>query len=336
MVNLTVAPPRASRSEQPAPVVAPPRRRARRPRRLAPVVMLAPAVLGLVVFFAYPLIADVVLSFTNFNQLGAPSFIGLRNYVFMFTQDPRLITATMNTLWFVVILVPCRMIGALLTALLVSKARRAVGLFRTILYMPALLPPVAAVIAFVFLFNPGTGPVNALLRSVGIQGPLWFNDPSWSKPSLVLMGLWMAGDMMIIFLAALLDSPVDQHEAASLDGANAVQRFWYITMPSLSPVILFAAVTGGIAALQYFTEAAIASSVASGRSGVSITLSQVLGYPNDSLLTFSQWLYTRGFGEFQLGYASALAVAMLVVTSLLLLLVARQIRSFINPTKESR
>ena len=209
-------------------------------------------------------------------------------------------------------------------------------MFRTVLYMPALLPPVAAAIAFVFLFNPGTGPINTFLRSIGIQGPLWFSDPAWSKPSLAVMGMWMAGDMMIIFLAALLDSPVDQHEAAALDGAHAGHRFWYITLPALSPVVLFAAVTGGIAALQYFTEAAIASSVASGRSGVGITLSQVIGYPNDSLLTFSEWLYTRGFGNFQMGYASALAVAMLAVTTLLLLLVARQIRSFINPARAAR
>ena len=173
-------------------------------------------------------------------------------------------TATVNTLWFVVILVPVRIVAALTVAWLLVRAKRGSGFWRTLFYLPALVPPVASVVAFVFLFNPGTGPVNLFLKFFGIRGPLWFNDPALSKPSLVLLGVWVMGDIMIIFLAALLDVPQDQYEAASLDGANGAQKAWYVTIPTIVPVLVFAVVTGIISALQYFTEAAVASAVASG------------------------------------------------------------------------
>jgi multiple sugar transport system permease protein len=180
----------------------------------------------------------------------------------------------------------------------------------------------------VFLFNPGTGPVNQILKVFGIQGPLWFNDPAWSKPSLVLLGVWVMGDIMIIFLASLLDVPREQYEAASLDGANGVQQVRYVTLPSISPVLLFAVVTGVIAAIQYFTEAAVASGVASGKAVVGEGIGNNLGYPNGSLLTYTQWLYVRGFSTYQLGYASALAVLLFVVASVILILLLRRFKAF--------
>jgi multiple sugar transport system permease protein len=291
-------------------------------------IMLAPALLGLLVFFVYPLAANVYYSFTSFDLLSNPQWIGARNYLFLFTRDPRLVTASLNTLWLVVILVPVRIVTALAVAGLLTRLRTATGFWRTVFYLPALLPPVASVIAFVFLFNPGTGPVNIVLHAFGIQGPLWFSDPLWSKPSLVLLGVWVMGDIMIIFLASLLDVPREQYEAAELDGANGAQKVLYVTIPTIVPVLVFAVITGVIAALQYFTEAAIASGVASGRTGVGVALSQVMGYPNDSLLTYTEWLYARGFGNFQLGYAAALAVVLFVVTGSVLVLLLRQFKAF--------
>ncbi|MEP6842200.1 MAG: sugar ABC transporter permease [Pseudolysinimonas sp.] len=290
--------------------------------------MLTPALLGLAVFFVYPLLANVFYSFTSFNLLSPPRWIGLRNYQYLFTQDPEVGTAALNTLWLVLILVPVRIVMALIVAGLLVRAKQASGVWRTIFYMPALVPPVASVVAFVFLFNPGTGPVNQILKIFGIHGPLWFSDPNLSKPSLVLLGVWVMGDIMIIFLASLLDAPQEQYEAASLDGANAAQRIRYVTLPHLTPILVFAVITGVIATLQYFTEAAVASSVASGKTGVSVQLSQVLGYPNDSLLTYTEWLYVRGFSDFQLGYAAALAVLLFVVTAAFLAVLLRQFKSF--------
>src|SRR3954447_18904687 len=197
-------------------VAARPARRspARRRRNLVTLALLAPALLGLLIFFVYPLIASVYYSFTRFDLVSPPQWIGLRNYEYLFTQDPNVWLATLNTLWFVVIWVPVKTGFALIIAGLLARARRASGVWRTIFYLPALVPPVASVVAFVFLFNPGTGPVNQVLAWFGIKGPLWFNDPAWSKPSLVLLGIWVMGDIMIIFLAALLDVPRDQYEAA--------------------------------------------------------------------------------------------------------------------------
>jgi len=273
-------------------------------------------------------VASVYYSFTRFGLVSAPQWIGLRNYQYLFTQDPNVWLATLNTLWFVVIWVPVKTAFALIVAGLLARARRASGFWRTVFYLPALVPPVASVVAFVFLFNPGTGPVNHILSFFGIQGPLWFNDPAWSKPSLVLLGIWVMGDVMIIFLAALLDVPREQYEAASLDGANGVQKVRYVTMPSIAPVLLFAVVTGVIAAIQYFTEAAVASSVASGKAVVGQGISSNLGYPDGSLLTYTQWLYVRGFGTYQLGYASALAVLLFVVAAVILVLLLRRFKAF--------
>ena len=290
--------------------------------------MLAPALAGLLLFFVYPLIASIFYSFTRFDLVSPPEFIGLRNYEYLFTKDPKVWIAAGNTLWFVLILVPVRIITALGVAFLLVRARRASGVWRTIFYLPALVPSVAGVVAFVFLFNPGTGPVNLILKSIGIQGPLWFNDPDWSKPSLLLLGIWVMGDIMIIFLAALLDVPKELYEAASLDGARSWQKGWYVTFPSIVPVLVFAVVTGVIAALQYFTEAAVASTVASGKAGVGEGAAAGLGYPGNSLLTYTEWLYVRGFGNYQLGYASALAVLLFVVAAFFLVLLLRKVKAF--------
>ena len=313
----------------PAAISRPPRTRKGRLRARLPIwSMMALGLIGLAVFFVYPLIANVYYSFTSFDLVSPPSWIGLRNYTYLFTQDSRVGTAALNTLWFVVFLVPIRIVCSLGIALLLTRRKRAAGFWRTLFYIPALVPPVASVVAFVFLFNPGTGPINTLLRSLGIQGPLWFNDPALSKPSLLLLGVWMMGDIMVIFLAALLDVPRDQYEASALDGANAGQRFRFITLPNIAPVILFSAVTGVIAALQYFTEAAVASSVANGKTGIDAGPSQLLGYPNDSLLTFTQWMYVQGFTSFQLGYAAAMAVILFVVAAIVMAVLLRRLGLF--------
>ncbi|MCU1409528.1 MAG: sugar transporter permease [Rhodoglobus sp.] len=290
--------------------------------------MLAPALLGLAIFFVYPLIASVYYSFTRFDLVSDPEFIGFRNYEYLFTKDPKVATAALNTLWFVLIMVPVKLLFAFFVANLLVRSRRGNGVWRTLYYLPALVPPVASVVAFVFLFNPGTGPVNTILKALGIHGPLWFNDPNLSKPTLLLLSIWVMGDVMIILLAGLLDVPRELYEAAGLDGANAAQKLRYVTLPTITPVLVFSLVTGIIAALQFFTEAAVASTVASGKAVVGEGTGSQLGYPNNSLLTYTQWLYVRGFGNYQLGYASALAVILFIVAAAFLVVLLRRVKAF--------
>jgi multiple sugar transport system permease protein len=315
-------------------VDSPPARRRRLPRRwrhrLTVLSFMAPAGIGILVFFVYPLLAAIYFSFTRFDLLTTPQWVGLRNYVYLFAHDPDARLAAYNTLWFVVILVPARMIAALLTAMLLTSLKRGGGFFRTVFYLPALAPPVAATITFVFLFNPATGPVNGVLHWFGINGPLWFDSPDWAKPSLVLLGTWAVGDLMVIFLAALLDVPKPLYEAASLDGANSWQRFRFVTLPALSPVLLFAAVTGVIQTFQYFTQAAVAASVASGVATTGAGISQTFGYPEQSTLTYPLHLYVMGFRYYDMGYANALAVMLFVVSFGVTLLLLRKFRAFMG------
>jgi multiple sugar transport system permease protein len=292
---------------------------------------MAPATVGIVVFFVYPLLSAVYFSFTKFDLLTTPEWVGLRNYRHMF-DDAFLATAVRNTLWFVVFMVPVRMLGGLGSALLLTKLRRASGWYRTIFYLPSLAPPVAATLAFVYLLKPGVGPVNTALSHLGIDPPLWFNSPDWSKPSLVLLALWGCGDMMVLYLAALLDAPVAQLEAAALDGANAWQRFRHVTLPHIRPVVVFTAVIGVITTLQYFAQAAVAASAASGQATTGAGISSTFGYPEGSTFTYPLWLYVVGFRYGALGYANALAVVLFVVAfgvSLLLL------RRTVNPETAS-
>jgi multiple sugar transport system permease protein len=290
---------------------------------------MAPATLGVTILLVYPLLSALYFSFTKFNLLSPPVWVGLDNYRFM-AEDQNLLIAAKNTAWFVVVLVPARILVSLCTGLLLSHIKRGAGFYRTVFYLPALVPPVAGTIAFVYLFKPDTGPVNVLLSHLGIEGPLWFNSPTWSKPSLVLLGLWGVGDLMVIFLAALLDVPVEQHEAAQLDGANAWQRLRSITLPTISPVILFAAITGVISTLQYFTQAAIAASVASNQATTGGGISSTFGYPEGSTFTYPLWLYVVGFRYNAMGYANALAIVLFVVAFSVTAVMLRRSRALLG------
>jgi multiple sugar transport system permease protein len=212
--------------------------------------------------------------------------------------------------------------------MLLTQLKRGAGIYRTIFYLPALAPPVAATIAFVYLLKPGTGPVNVFLAKIGFDPPLWFSSPDWAKPSLVLLGLWGIGDLMVIMLAALLAVPQSLYEAAALDGANARQKFRFVTLPTISPVVLFATVTGVIYTLQYFTQAAVAGSIASGQATTGAGISQSFGYPEGSTFTYPLWLYVVGFRYNALGYANAMAVVLFVVAFAVTIFLLRRAKAF--------
>src|SRR6266566_4732001 len=301
----------AVRAERSAPLD---RTRARRKaawrRRRLVLLLMAPWLIGFSVFFGYPLVLSVSLSFTH---------------------DPQVGQAVKYTLWIIAVMVPLQVVFAFGIAMMLARARRGAGFFRTIFYLPALAPPVAATLAFVYILNPATGPVNILLKHLGIEGPLWFQSPGWSKPSLVMLGLWGVGNIMIIFLAAILDVPRHLYESAELDGAGPLQRLRWVTLPTISPVILFSVVIGVIAGLQYFTQAYVAANVASGQaSQAGDQTVNNLGYPEASTLFYPVELYQHGFRYFNMGYASAMSVLLLVVAFTITVLIIRNSRRWVH------
>jgi multiple sugar transport system permease protein len=310
------------------------RRRARRHatwrRRGLVFLFMSPWIAGFGVFFGYPLVMSAYLSLNHYDLLSAPRWVGLANYRYLFNGDPLVWPAAKNTLWLIAFMVPTQVLFAFGVAQMVARARRGVGLFRTIFYLPALAPPVAATLGFVYILNPATGPVNSVLGHLGISGPLWFNSPSWSKPSLVLLGLWGVGNTMIIFLAAIIDVPRHLHESAELDGAGPLRRLVYVTLPTISPVILFAVVIGVIDAMQYFTQAYVAADIASGSASNAAAGATNLGYPQDSTLFYPVLLYQQGFRYFNMGYASAMAVVLLAVALAFVLLIVRHSRRWVH------
>ena len=292
---------------------------------------MSPWIVGFSAFFGYPLVMSAYLSFNHYDLLSAPRWVGLANYRYLFTIDPQTWTAVKNTLWLIGVLVPLQILFAFGIALLLARARTGVGVFRTIFYLPALAPPVAATLGFVYILNPATGPVNTILSHLGIQGPLWFQDPAWAKPSLVALGVWGVGNTMIIFLAAVLDVPRSLYESAQLDGAGPLQRLRWVTLPSISPVILFAVVLGVIQGLQYFTQAYVAAGVAAGQATQAADVTAVsLGYPQDSTLFYPVLLYQHGFTDFQMGYASAMSMFLLVVSFAVTLVIVVNSRRWVH------
>jgi len=307
------------------------RRRAATRKRWLIVLLLAPWLAGFTIFFGYPLVMSAYLSFNHYDLLSPPRWVGLANYQYLLHQDPQVWTAVKNTLWLIAVMVPLQVLFAFGIAMLLARAQRGGGFFRTVFYLPALAPPVAATLAFVFILNPATGPVNIILGHLGISGPLWFQDPSWSKPSLTILALWGIGNTMIIFLAAVLEVPNHLYESAELDGAGWLQQLRWVTLPTISPVILFAVILGVIGGLQYFTQAFVAAGVASGQASQAGDVSSGnLGYPLDSTLVYPVLLYQHGFTDFQMGYASAMAMLLLAVSFAVTLVIVLNSRRWVH------
>ncbi len=295
-------------------------------RRGIVLTMMSPWLIGFLVFFGYPLVSTVYLSFQHYDLLSPAHAVGLGNYRYML-QDPNFLPSVLNSVWMIVVAVPLTTVFAFCVAHMLSKVRRGASVLRTIFYLPTLAPPVAATLGFVYLLNPSTGPVDRILGWLHLPRPLWFDDPATAKPALVLLGMWGIGAIMVIFLAAILDVPTDLYEAADLDGANAWHRMRYVTLPTVSPVMLFAVVTAVIDGLQYFTQGYVAATVAGGGDANGGGNGTSLGYPEGSTLFYPVWLYQQGFQYFAMGYASAMAVLLfavaLLVTGALLVLSRR-------------
>ncbi len=250
----------------------------------------APWILGFVVFGGGPMLFSLLMSFCDYDILNPPRFVGFDNFIWLFTRDRLFPLSLYNTL-FMVIGVPIGMIASLSIALLLNLKIRGMAVWRTLFYLPAIVPMVAASILWIWIFNPQGGLINRVLTILGFQGPLWLQSPVWSKPSLILMGLWGAGGGMIIWLAGLKGISEQLYEAASLDGATAWQKLRHITIPQLTPYIFFNLVMGLIHTFQIFGQAFIMTQ----------------GGPDNSTLFYVYHLFNNAFRYGHMGYASAMA-----------------------------
>jgi len=284
-------------------------------------LFISPWLVGFLAFNLYPAIASLYYSFTNFKILQEPRWIGLDNYSALI-NDPLFWKSLTNTLYLTVIGVPLAVVVALGIALLLNrKGIRGIGIFRTIFYLPVVIPGVAAAILWIFLLSPINGLVNQSLHAVGIAGPGWFYDPAWAKNGIILMTIWAAGDVVIIYLGALQGVSRALYEAADVDGAGPWIKRRHVTIPMISPAILFNLVTGAIAAFQAFTPAfVISAGVGRGNDGS-------IGGVQNSLLFYGLNLYNNGFRYFQMGYASALAWILLVMILIATLVMLRASRN---------
>jgi len=268
-------------------------------RNIAGYAFLLPWLIGFLLLAIGPILASLYLSFTKYNVINPPRWIGLDNYVFMFTMDDRFKKALSVTFTFVAISVPAKLCFALAVAMVLDKGIRAIGLYRALFYLPSILGgSIAVAILWRQLFNYD-GVINALLRTVGIEGPYWLADPNYSLWTLVVLAVWQFGSPMLIFLAGLRAIPQDLYEAAEIDAAGPVRKFFAITVPLLAPVIFFNLVLQMIEAFKSFSGAFI--------------ISGGTGAPLDSLLFYTVYLFNEAFSFLRMGYASALAWVLLII-----------------------
>jgi multiple sugar transport system permease protein len=280
-----------------------------RRNNLAGWLLVMPVVIGLTVFSLYPFLASLALSFCDYDIFTSPRWVGLWNYETMFFDDPLFWKSLYNVLYYTVLAVPLGITFGVGLALLLDSRIRGLSVYRTLFFLPSIVPAVATSVLWIWLLNPQIGLVNLLLRVFGVDGPTWLASVAWSKPSLVFMGLWGVGGSMIIYLAGLKDVPESLYEAALVDGANAWQRLWHVTLPMLTPVIFFNLVMGMIGAFQYFTQAYI----------------MTRGGPLDSTLFYALQLFYQAFQYLKFGYASAMAwVLFVIVVSITALLFKSQ------------
>jgi len=296
-----------------------------RARRLSPatrrnllygLLFTSPWIIGLLAFRGYPILSALWYSFTDYRGMMEPKFVGLENYSYLLSGNGDFYVGVVNTLTYTVMALPAAVLTALVTAVMLNAKIRAQAFYRTLYFLPVLVPDVALSIVWLQMFNPQWGLVNAVIESfahalgaTNYVGPGWLASEYWSKPTLVLMNMWLVGNAMVIYLAALQDVPQDLIDAAAIDGAGWFQRLLNITIPMITPVIFFQLVTGLIGAMQLFTQPWV------------MTLGQ--GTPANSMMFYSMLLYRNAFVYFNMGRATAMAWILFLAILALTLLVFR-------------
>ncbi|WP_249315852.1 sugar ABC transporter permease [Bacillus sp. FJAT-49711] len=270
-------------------------------------IFIAPWIIGFLFLTGGPILFSLYGSFTNYDVTSRMDFIGLKNYIRMFTNDDLFWTSLYNTLYYVVISVPLTTAGAVLLGVLLNQNVPGMRVFRTIYYLPAVLSGVGVYLLWMQLLSPDTGLVNTMLSWVGIDGPAWLSDPTWTKPALIFMKLWSLGGGMLLYLASLQGVPKSLYEAAEMDGANVFHRFRHITIPMITPVIFFDLVTSLIGGFQIFQEAYVMTDSGSGG-------------PANSLVFFNLHMWNKAFRVFDMGYAMGMSWVLFVIVFILTLI----------------
>jgi len=276
-------------------------------RNLIGYAFISPWLIAFAVFTVGPFIASVYLSFTRYDVVSSPTWVGLANYRNMLTQDVVFFKAMWITVKYAMVAVPLGIVAGVGLALLLNADIRGISVYRTVFFLPSIVPIVATTVVFMWILNPQIGLVNVILKKLGIMGPAWLQDPAWAFWSLVMMGLWGVGGSMIIYLAGLKDIPVTLYEAAMIDGAGLWQRTRHVTLPMLTPVIFFNLVMGVIHSFQYFTQAYIMTG----------------GGPEESTMFYALYLFHRAWRYLDMGYASAMAWVLFIIVMVLTGLIFR-------------
>lgn len=264
----------------------------------------APWWVGFLLFAVYPMVSSFYHSFTKYKVVGTTEFVGLANYVEAISGADRLFWPSLGrTAYYTSTMVPLALAGSLMAALILNRRIRGTNVFRTIFHLPSLMPGVALAVIWMWILNPKYGLVNQLLNGIGITGPGWLSSVKWAVPGLLLMGFWgsFGGAAMLIFLASLQSIPVELYEVAQLDGANALHKFWYVTVPMLSPAIMYNSVMGIIYTFQSFQVAYLTTQ----------------GGPQWATWFFGLHIYTNAFEFYRMGYASALSWCLFLVVLLI-------------------
>jgi ABC-type sugar transport system permease subunit len=282
-------------------------------REIIGYAFIGPWLIGFLLFTAFPFLASISLSFTRYNVVTAPVWVGTANYR-MLGEDVLFWKSLGVTFRYALVAIPLGIAAGVGLALLLNQEIGGISLYRTIFYLPSIVPTVATSVVFLWILNPQIGLVNGLLRSAGIVGPAWLQDKAWAPWSLVFMSLWGVGGSMVIYLAGLKDIPSHLYEAALIDGAGAWQRVRHITLPMLTPVIFFNLIMGVIGTFQYFTEAYVMTQ----------------GGPEDSTLFYALYLFQRAWRYLDMGYASAMAWVLFLVIMLLTGLIFRTQRRWVH------
>jgi multiple sugar transport system permease protein len=271
----------------------------RRREAIEGILYLSPWIIGFLLFIAGPLFASLYLSFTKYNVLRPPQFIGFDNFITALTEDELFLPSIWRSFYYALLSVPLALIGSLIVAVLLNQKLWATTMWRTFYFLPTLTPLLAVALLWRWMLNPDVGLVNYLLSQIGIEGPGWLASTTWAIPSLVLMGLWnsIGGSRMIIFLAGLQDVPKEILESAEIDGAGSWSKFWNVTLPLISPTIFFNLVLGIIFALRTFDTALIATN----------------GGPARATWFISLHIYQNAFVSFDMGYASALSWVFFII-----------------------
>ena len=277
-------------------------------------LFISPWIVGFLLFTLYPIVASFVFSFTDFNAINfSPSWVGFDNYTALLTDDNRFWLSLQNTVTYAGLLIPIATIFNVIVAVLLNLDVRGRSVYRTVFFLPVLVPSVAAAITWVWILNPDRGLVNGILSYAGIAGPLWLASPSTALLSLVLIAVWGGGQAIVIYLAGLQDIPRHLYEAAEIDGANSWNRAIHITVPLLTPQVLFNVITMLIFTFQAFAEPFIMTG----------------GGPAESTLLYALNLYQRAFQDLKMGYASAMAWILFLIILTLTLIVFRMAQRWV-------